>query len=88
MDSTAAQAAAQAALTAALKEALSCLVLGTVFSTWCVVLYIALTSLILTPSRCSVYGVSILQVYIYLKKCREDATHIAMRSFVSSAAYM
>ncbi|PIL34934.1 hypothetical protein GSI_02721 [Ganoderma sinense ZZ0214-1] len=65
MDSdAAAAAAAEAALISALKEALSCLVLGTIFAT-------------------CVYGVSILQVYIYFRKCREDATHFAMRSFVA-----
>ncbi|KAI1789990.1 hypothetical protein LXA43DRAFT_1095894 [Ganoderma leucocontextum] len=59
-----ASAAAQAALVSALKEALSCLVLGTVFST-------------------CVYGVSILQAYIYFRKSREDNTHVVIRSFVA-----
>ena len=81
-------AAAQAALITALKEALSCLVLGTVFSTWYAVFHSVSTYLRLTASHLSVYGVSILQVYIYFWKCREDSTHFAMRSFVSPPSYM
>ncbi len=90
MDPAAAQAA-QAALVTALKEALSCLVLGTVFATWRALLRTVPTYpyLCLTVPSCSVYGVSILQVYIYFQKCREDSTHLGMRSFVSTrSTYM
>ncbi len=77
------------AVLSGLKEALGCMVVGTALSTWCVPIILTPSSgaetagLTLSLSRCSVYGVSILQAYLYFRNSNQDSK--GMRTFVSVA---
>ena len=83
MDSTPQLTLPPAALSGA-KEAIACTVLGTVLSTAYVLCHFCtqpIRSPSLTASPHSVYGISILQAYIYFRNSYKDSTY--MRGFVS-----
>ena len=74
------------AVIADVKEAFGCSLLGLVFSMGCVqVLYsVNMPWADSVTMRYSVYGISVLQAYIYFKDSSHDAKH--MRLFVSKRA--
>ena len=85
MDSTPQLTLPPAALSGA-KEAIACTVLGTVLSTAYVLCHFCtqpIRSPSLTASPHSVYGISILQAYIYFRNSYKDSTY--MRGFVSKS---
>ena len=68
------------AVVAAMKEALGCSLLGLVLSMGCVLRSIYMSRAYHVTVRYSVYGISVLQAYMYFKDNSRDARH--MRIFV------
>ena len=70
------------AVLSGVKEALGCILLGAVLAAWCVQFHTHCGCYyMLTRARYSVFGITILQVYIYFRNSGPDSPR--MKAFVS-----